>query len=158
MATTNTGLVENGEASVLKRWLMQVKSHKFVLVLTCINLAVAVIGLSRSVWDKPILADSQQIPKVIRAQAIELVSDRGQVRSRLNVEPEGEVVFRLFDRDGTIRVKLGASEDGSGLLLLDEATEPAVHMIARRSGIAAKPNTTSITLKGKDNQQRVIKP
>ncbi|MCI0487274.1 MAG: hypothetical protein L0229_11820 [Blastocatellia bacterium] len=134
------------------------KSHKFTLALTCINLAVAAIVLSRSVWDKPIMADSQQTPKVIRAQAIELVSDGGQVRSRLNVEPSGEVVFRLLDKNGTIRVKLGASEDGSGLLLLDEATEPAVHMIARRSGTAEKPTTTGITLKSGDGQQRVIKP
>ena len=134
------------------------KPHKLTIALTCINLAVAAIVLSHSVWDKPIKADSQQSPKVIRAEVIELVNDKGQVRSRLNVEPGGEVVFRLFDKNGTIRVKLGASEDGSGLLLLDEATEPSVHMIARRSGTAAKPTTTSITLKAGEGQQRVIKP
>lgn len=157
MAVTDEGYIKNSRASVLK-WLRRMKWHKFTLALTCINLAVAVIVLSRSVWDKPIMADSQQIPSVIRAQAIELVSDRGQVRSRLNVETDGEVVLRLLDKNGTIRVKLGAGEDGSGLLLLDEATEPGIHMIARRSGTAAKPTTTSISLKRVDGQQRVIKP
>lgn len=157
MAVTDEGNIRNSRESVLKR-LRRMESHKFTLALTCLNLAVAVIVLSHSVWDKPIMADSQQIPKVIRAQAIELVSERGQVRSRLNVEPDGEVVLRLLDKNGTIRVKLGAGEDGSGLLLLDEATEPGIHMIARRSGTAAKPTTTSISLKRVGGQQRVIKP
>lgn len=84
--------------------------------------------------------------------------DRGQVRSRLNVEPNGEVVLRLLDKKGTIRVKLGAAEDGSGLVLLDEATEPAIHLIARRTGTPARPATTSITLRGTAGQQRVIRP
>jgi hypothetical protein len=86
------------------------------------------------------------------------VDDRGQVRSRLEVEPTGEVVLRLLDARGTIRVKLGAGEDGSGLLLADEATEPAIHIVARRSAKPDRPATTSITLNGADGQQRVITP
>jgi hypothetical protein len=69
----------------------------------------------------------QQVPQTIRARAFELVDDRGQVRAPLNVEPGREVVLRLLDAKGTIRIKLGASAHGSALLLLDEATEPAVH-------------------------------
>jgi hypothetical protein len=89
---------------------------------------------------------------------LELHDERDQVRARLSVEPEGEVVLRLIDRTGTIRVKLGAGEDGSGLLLLDEATEPGVQLIARRTGTAERPVTTSLTLRGADGQQRVIRP
>ncbi|HUG15916.1 MAG TPA: hypothetical protein VMM78_12975, partial [Thermomicrobiales bacterium] len=70
----------------------------------------------------------------------------------INVEPNGEVVLRLLDRNGTIRVKLGASETGSGLVLLDEQTEPGVHIRARRAG------TTSLTLRGGPGQERVIRP
>lgn len=80
---------------------------------------------------------SEPVVPILRAQAIELVDDRGQVRSRLNVESTGEVVFRLLDRNGTIRVKLA-----------DETTEPGVHLIARRTGTSERPNTTSITLRG----------
>jgi hypothetical protein len=69
------------------------------------------------------------------------------MRSRLNVESGGEVVFRLFDQTGTIRVKLGAGEDGSGLVLTDETTEPGVHIVARRAPIPGR-KTTSITLTG----------
>ena len=56
---------------------------------------------------------------VLRAEAIELVGAQGQVRAQLDVEPDGEAVFRLRDEQGTIWVRVGASEDGSGLLLLN---------------------------------------
>jgi hypothetical protein len=88
----------------------------------------------------------------------ELVDEHGQVRSRLNVEPSGEVLFRLIDRNGTIRVKLGAGDTGSGLLLIDEATTPAVHMIARQMGTPERPTTTSVTLRGPDGREQVIRP
>jgi hypothetical protein len=156
MTSTNESPINR--SATIQKWSARIKAHNFLLALTCINLVAAGIVLFRSAEDKSVIADSQSIPKVIRAQAIELVSEQGQVRSRLNVEQGGEVVFRLLDKNGTIRVKLGAGEDGSGLLLLDEATEPAVHMLARRNATAAKPNTTGITLKGGGGQQRVIKP
>jgi hypothetical protein len=52
--------------------------------------------------------------------------------ARLSVESNGEAVFRMRDAEGTIRVKLGASKDGSGLVLLDERTEPGLHVLASR--------------------------
>lgn len=88
---------------------------------------------------------------MLRARMIELVDDRGQVRADLKVETGGEVVFRMRDAKGTIRVKLGASEDGSGLLLLDDRTEPAVHLLAKRTG-------TTVTLAERGKEKRVIKP
>jgi hypothetical protein len=101
---------------------------------------------------------AQTVTPILRGRALELVDDRGQVRSRLDVEPTGEVVLRLLDKNGAIRVKLGAGEDGSGLVLADEATEPAIHVIARRTGTSERPTTTSITLRGTGGQQRVIRP
>jgi hypothetical protein len=52
-----------------------------------------------------------------------LVDERGQVRARLSTESTGEVVLRLLDQQGTIRVKLGASTDGSGVVLANDATD-----------------------------------
>lgn len=129
------------------------KLQRLALALTVTNLVLfglAVMQL-RS-------AREQAITPVLRVRTLELVDERGQVRSRLNVESDEEVIFRLFDRNGTIRVKLGAGEDGSGLLLADEATEPGVHIIARRSGTAARPATTGLTLTGADGRQRAIRP
>jgi hypothetical protein len=101
---------------------------------------------------------AQAIEPVLRARTLELVDRQGRVRSRLNVEAGGEVVFRLFDQTGTIRVKLGAGESGSGLVLNDEATEPGVHIVARRNPIPGRPKTTSITLTGAGGRERVIAP
>jgi hypothetical protein len=77
-------------------------------------------------------ASAQDAAPVVRARAIELVDDNGQVRARLNVEASGETVFRLSDARGHIRVKLGASEDGSGLVLADDSAQPGLHVLAKR--------------------------
>lgn len=127
--------------------------QQLAIGLTLVNLVLLVLGGGRA---GHLAAES--ITPVLRGRVFELVDDRGQVRSRLNVEANGEVVLRLLDKRGTIRVKLGAGEGGSGLVLLDEATEPAVHIIARRTGTSERPTTTSITLRGREGQQRVIRP
>ena len=93
---------------------------------------------------------------VLRGQALELVDAAGQLRSRLNVEKDGQVVFRLLDQRGTIRVKLGAGEDGSGLVLLDERTEPAIHLVARREAQGDR-GATSVTLRSGD-RSRTLAP
>jgi hypothetical protein len=95
-------------------------------------------------------AADAKVPAVLRAQAIELVDARGRVRAQLNVERSGEVVLRLRDRTGAIRVKLGAGDDGSGLVLMNETSQPGVHALATRSG-------TSLALQ-RDEQRRVVTP
>jgi hypothetical protein len=89
----------------------------------CLSSVVAVLLL-----DRPAGAD--RVPSVLRARAIEIVDGRGQVRAQIKVERNREVVFRMRDRTGAIRVKVGASRSGSGLLLLNEATEPGVQALA----------------------------
>lgn len=142
-------------------------SKRLAIGLAALNLALLVFIVGREVRLSTAVAATapgvqspavQDVMPVLRGRALELVDEAGQVRSRINVEPDGEVVLRLIDRKGTIRVKLGASERGSGLLLLDEATEPAVHVIARRTGTPERPTTTSVTLRGSDGEERVIRP
>jgi hypothetical protein len=41
-----------------------------------------------------------------------------------------ELVDRIRDLEGNIRVKLGASQSGSGLVLLNDRTEPGVQVLA----------------------------
>jgi hypothetical protein len=67
------------------------------------------------------------------------------------VESTGEAVFRLRDSRGEIRVKLGAGTDGSGLVLLNGATETGVHM-------QVKGRETTLTLRNQDGQRRLITP
>lgn len=80
--------------------------------------------------DRPAGAKRERVPSVLRARAIELVDRHGQPRMQIKVERGGEVVFRLRDQSGAVRVKMGASRTGSGLLLLNEATEPGIQMLA----------------------------
>lgn len=70
----------------------------------------------------------------ITVREFELVGENGSRRANIRVESSGEVVMRLMDKDGTIRVKIGASEAGSGLVLLDGSTEPAIHALAKKDG------------------------
>lgn len=131
--------------------------------LTFVNLVLLAAILASGRFDGSVdaaenaAAAPQEVVPVLRGRALEIVDERGQVRSRLNVESDGHVVFRLMDRNGTIRVKLGADEGGSGLVLLDEATEPAVHIVARRDGTSAR-QPTGMTLRGAGAREQVIRP
>ena len=78
--------------------------------------------------------NDQQAFDKITVKEFELVGDDGQRRANIKVESNGEVVFRMMDERGTIRVKVGASKDGSGLVLLNDSTEPGVHALAKKDG------------------------
>jgi hypothetical protein len=116
---------------------------RLAVTLTALTLALL---LGAALNDRT--ADAREMQTVLRAQSIELVDGSGQVRAQLNVSG-GQVVFRLRDARGTIRVKLAASESGSGLLLANERTEPGVQILAER--------TTSVLLQ-RGAKRRVLRP
>lgn len=70
----------------------------------------------------------------ISVREFELVDPNGKERASIRVESTGEVVFRMRDSEGTIRIKLGTSETGSGFVLLDAATNPLIHAVADKDG------------------------
>jgi hypothetical protein len=78
-------------------------------------------------------AAEQTVDPVLRGRSLELVGDDGVIRTRLEVKSEGTVLLQLFDEKGIIRVKLGASEHGSGLLLSDESNETGIQLVASRT-------------------------
>ncbi len=88
---------------------------------------------------------------VLRAQLIELVDAKGQVRAQLKVEENGETLFRMKDAQGTIRVKLAAGGDGSGLVLLDDKTEVGIHAIAKGKG-------SFLTVANQNGKKQTIQP
>lgn len=122
------------------------KTPKWIIIAAVLNAAVLFGLAAQSRPDAPL-----GTPSVVRARAIELVDARGDVRASLSVEESGEAVFRMRDAKGTIRMKLGASEAGSALLLLDDSTNPGLHVLA-------KDGKTSVTLINKDGGRRVIEP
>jgi hypothetical protein len=126
---------------------MPMKAQPFIILLLVINLAGLLYFATAQTNSPPAAA----VSPLVRARAIELVDSEGQRRALLSVEDNGEAVFRMMDARGTIRVKLGASESGSGLVLLNDATEPGLHALAKSQG-------TSLTLINKDGQKRVLAP
>jgi hypothetical protein len=119
---------------------------RMAVALTVVNLVGVLAGLMQ-----PRPTGAQDPVGVLRGRSLELVDERGQIRARFNVEANGEVVLRLLDQQGTIRVKLGAAKDGSGRLLANDATEPGIHLLAGTKG-------SSIRVANKDGRERVIVP
>jgi hypothetical protein len=119
-------------------------STRLALGVTTVNLALLLAAFTHR-------SQSSTELQVLRGSALELVDQRGRIRGRLNVEPQGQVVLRLFDEGGTIRVKLGAGTDGSGLLLANDATAPGIHLLA-----TAKES--SVRVVSRDGRERLITP
>lgn len=114
------------------------KTQRFSVLMLLLNLAVILFMAA-----KP----HQETFDKISVQEFELLDKNGERRASIRVEPGGDVVFRMSDATGTIRVKLGAGEDGSGLVLLNDATNPGLHALAKKNG-------TSLTLIDKDGRKR----
>jgi hypothetical protein len=104
-----------------------------------------------------LLMGAKANPTTVRAQTVELIDERGTVRGQWTVESGGEVVLRLRDEQGAIRVKLGASASGSGLVMLDETTAPGVQVIARRVPEDGRAST-GITVTGAGGSQARVSP
>lgn len=131
------------------------KAHRLAVALTAFNVLLTLLLLTMMQAKS---TTAQGVTPILRARALELVDDRNVVRARLNVK---DSELDLFDKNGIIRVKLGADEDGSALVLSQGGTDASrgyVQIIARRTGTPERPAMTGITLKGSEGQQRVITP
>jgi hypothetical protein len=82
-------------------------------------------------------ASPPQVQEVVRAKLIELVAPDGKVVGQLHTSEDGSANLRLRSGSGEVRVKLGASKNGSGLVLLNNNTEPGVTLYAQDDGGAA---------------------
>lgn len=122
--------------------IQSMKTQRISIVLFLLNIAFLLL-LSA----KP----QQQTFQKITVQEFELVDKTGQVRANIVAYPEGEVVFRLKDAKGSVRVKLGASQDGSGLVMLNNSTEVGIHALVKTKG-------SSISVVNSDGKKQEIKP
>lgn len=129
---------------------MNERNTQLLLVVCLLLLAIQIAITHRA----PLPVEAKKgddVTDVVRARAIELVDDAGRAHVSLMMEENGQSVFRMFDSSGAIRLKIGASSDGSGLLLLDDRTEPAVHILAGHAG-------TSLTLVERGKEKRILAP
>ncbi|HEY4654022.1 MAG TPA: hypothetical protein VIH22_05890 [Cyclobacteriaceae bacterium] len=114
---------------------MKQPSFSALTLLACFTVILMGSGAQQDTFDK------------ISVREFELVDDQGKQRVSIKVESEGEVVFRLRDKNETIRIKIGADEEGSGFVLLDENTNPGIHALVKKDG-------TSFTVMDKDGRKR----
>jgi hypothetical protein len=106
------------------------KIQRFTPVLTVVNFVILLIATSLFITSfKP------GIEPVVRGRAFELVDANGKVRAEIKIlpaepdlkMPDGSVgypesvIFRLIDSEGGPNVKIGATEDGAGLVLGGES-------------------------------------
>lgn len=119
------------------------KPPSLVIALVAINVVTLAYAIS-----------PQDAPSMLRAAGLEIVDARGVVRARLGIKGSDTIELDLFDRTGTIRVKLGAGDDGSGLVLGDGTEPTPIHLLARNRPTSG----TRITLKAPGGRERVIKP
>ena len=113
--------------------------------LTLLNLVLFAFQLS---------ADADDVAPILRAREIQLVDEKGRVRSELKVLPAGTangvqyeetVIFRLVTADGKPRVKLTTSTDGSGLLLLGTSDEIYTRLGASKVEMIDGAKTRTLT-------------
>jgi len=114
------------------------KTHGFAFAMAVTNLIFIIFIAARP--------PKENFDKII-VKEFEMVDDNGKIRASIKAESNGEVVFRLKDKRGNIRVKMGASEDGSALVLLDKNTKLGVFVMAKR-------DTSSITITSKDGKRK----
>jgi len=117
----------------------------FVTAMTVINLVAMGVVVSGAASAPP------PAPGILRAERIELVDARGNVRASIRTEDNGDAVFRIMSAKGDIRVKIGGSDAGSGIVLMNDSTAPGVQMLAKGSG-------SSITLIDPGKPARIVAP
>lgn len=135
------------------------KTQQLLVALTVANAALLVFSLAH-----PRPTTAQDFAPVLRGRALEIVDDHGRVRAEIRVlpadpnvkMPDGTTGFpeavqlRLIDTKGGPHVKLGTSEDGSGLVLGGEGG-------AYTQLLSRGPNLF-IKIINRDGHERTFKP
>jgi hypothetical protein len=96
-------------------------------------------------------APQAPVHDVLRARLVELVSEQGQVVAQLHTAPDGSGNLRLRNGSGEVRVKLGATTDGAGLILMNRDTEPALNLSTAATG-------PTLVMEERGKPRRVLSP
>ena len=135
------------------------KIQRLSIALTVINLLLLTLSLAQF---HP--TEAQGAAPVLRGRALEIVDKEGRVRASINVHPAGPsmpvpdgkiypetVMLRLIDPNGRPSVKLGASEQGSGLGLGGDSD--LTYIVLKAEGA-----NSSLKLTNKDGREQLVKP
>lgn len=136
------------------------KTQRLALALTFLNLALLAFLLPKL---RPAVAQ-QDVPAVLRGRSLEIVDEKGRVRSQILVTkpttmpdgkhyPEG-ALFRLIDENGRPAVKIGGGADGSGISLAGDSQK------REWAGVQILSNQPAVTIKmvNRDGREKSITP
>jgi hypothetical protein len=135
------------------------KTQRLALALTIANMILLVFFLARPA------STAEQVVPVLRGHGLEILDDRGKVRASIKIlpadpnvkMPDGStgypetVLLRMVSSQGRPNVKLGAVEDGSGLVLGGESNPTHVQVLARGA-------TTFLKLTNQNGDVQLVKP
>jgi hypothetical protein len=123
------------------------------LGLTIVNLVLLIVLLGQL---NPLSA--QEPAPVLRGRALQIVDDAGRVRASLSVLPAGDqshetVLLRLITERGRPSVKVGASEDSSGISVAGPTGTQNTWITLTADGVSS-----SIVVKSEDGSEQIIQP
>jgi hypothetical protein len=140
------------------------ENPKVLRMLTALNLALLVVLL----WNQVRTVEASGPVDVLRAHKLEIVDEKGMVRSSIEIVPAGPaivngkvvhpekiyseaVLFRLIRPDGRPSVKIETKEESSAMDL-GGGIDPTYITINAEGGEA------SMTFTDKDGKKKVVKP
>ena len=135
------------------------KSTRFLLALTAINFFLLVALLAQSLG----LARAESEPSILRGRGLQIVDDQGRVRASISVLPAGPsqdgivqgetVLLRLITERGRPSVKIGASEQVSGLSVAGPSGTKDTYAV-----LQARDETSVLRLRSENGKEQVVKP
>jgi len=136
-------------------------SPRFLVALTVANLAVLLLSVANLI--RPAIAEDAVIVPVLRARSLQIVDEQNRVRASLSVVPASTsasgtattetVLFRLITERGRPSVKVGASEDKSGVSVVGPSGTKDSYAI-----LEANADSSLLKLRAEDGRERVLAP
>jgi hypothetical protein len=135
------------------------KSTKFLLALTAINFFLLIALLARSVG----LARAENEAPVLRGRGLQIVDEQGRIRASISILPAAPsqdgivqaetVLLRLITERGRPSVKIGASEQASGLSVAGPSGTKDTYAI-----LQARDETSMLRLRSESGKEQVVRP
>lgn len=139
------------------------KLQKFTLGLTILNILILASNVLRPNLTANAATTDTAAPPILRCRELYLIDDKGRTRAELKITPPDpdvkmpdgtkgypeSVLFRLFSSEGAPYIKLGASEDGGGMVLGGDRSY--TQLLSR----GANP---FIKIVNKDGREQTVKP
>ena len=135
------------------------KMTRLLFALTAANMVLLVTVLIQLFGS----AQAQGTAGVLRGRALQIVDEQGRIRASLSVQPAGTsadgvaysetVLLRLITERGRPTVKLGASEQASGLSFAGPTGTRDTYVI-----LESRDRASMLKVRNEDGREQVIKP